>query len=112
MSDAGLCFMRARFYDPKFGRFLSEDPIYVAGDNPYTYAMANPLRYADPMGWSATSGEVSDEDAWAGLWFLVNVLGPIYKGRSYEINLGRGKEVNEKTHEERQRTCTAGFFKC
>ncbi|MDI1241819.1 MAG: RHS repeat-associated core domain-containing protein, partial [bacterium] len=30
-STIGLQFSRARFYDPKLGRFISEDPIGFAG---------------------------------------------------------------------------------
>ena len=47
----GLNLMRARFYDPRIGRFVSEDPIYIAGGiNLYTYAANSPLSFADPSG--------------------------------------------------------------
>jgi RHS repeat-associated protein len=53
LSDAnGLCFMRARFYDPIIGRFLSEDPIGLAGGdaNMYRYAWNDPVSFIDPTG--------------------------------------------------------------
>ncbi len=48
----GLHFMRARFYNPALGRFLSTDPINLrAGDtNLYRYVQNEPTRYADPSG--------------------------------------------------------------
>jgi RHS repeat-associated protein len=49
--DAGLLYYRARFYDPKVGRFISEDPTgLAAGINQYGYAAANPLSFVDPQG--------------------------------------------------------------
>ncbi|HPM81482.1 MAG TPA: RHS repeat-associated core domain-containing protein, partial [Candidatus Anammoximicrobium sp.] len=48
----GLTFMRARFYDPLAGRFISQDPIMWAGldVNLYRYAWDNPVLYVDPSG--------------------------------------------------------------
>lgn len=51
----GLQFMRARYYDPEIGRFLSKDPIPPAlGDietiNLYAYVKNNPIILIDPMG--------------------------------------------------------------
>ncbi|MFZ2631084.1 MAG: RHS repeat-associated core domain-containing protein [Desulfosalsimonadaceae bacterium] len=48
----GLYFMRARYYDPKVGRFISEDPKgFDGGDvNLYAYAGNNPVMFVDPSG--------------------------------------------------------------
>ena len=46
--DTELYFMRARFYDPSTGRFLSEDPIWAT--NLYPYADNNPIGNIDPKG--------------------------------------------------------------
>ncbi len=43
--------MRARWYDPDLGRFLSEDPIGLAGGiNYYLFAANDPINLADPSG--------------------------------------------------------------
>ena len=46
--DPGLYYLRARYYDPTIGRFMSQDPL-PAG-NPYAYVGNNPVRYVDPSG--------------------------------------------------------------
>jgi RHS repeat-associated protein len=48
----GLVYYRARYYNPAFERFMSEDPIGIrSGDiNFYGYVAGNPLRYVDPLG--------------------------------------------------------------
>jgi RHS repeat-associated protein len=53
MGDLGveLYHMRNRWYEPRTGRFLSEDPIGLAGGiNPYGFAGADPVNKADPTG--------------------------------------------------------------
>jgi RHS repeat-associated protein len=51
-NETGLFYYRARFYDPRLGRFLSQDPLgFAAGDvNLYRYVGNNPLGAADPSG--------------------------------------------------------------
>ncbi len=53
-SETGLYHYRARYYDPMSGRFLSEDPIGMAGGmNVYRYVDSNPINGTDPSGlWS------------------------------------------------------------
>jgi len=41
-------FMRARYYDPAIGRFMSEDPVWSV--NLYPYSNSNPLNNVDPSG--------------------------------------------------------------
>jgi len=55
MAEAdGMYFMRARFYDPDAGRFLSKDPVEGNGNaqrwDSYAYAGNSPLLAIDPAG--------------------------------------------------------------
>lgn len=53
--NTGLYYYRARYYHPGLQRFISEDPIGLAGGiNSYTYVLNNPLRYIDPLGLETT----------------------------------------------------------
>jgi RHS repeat-associated protein len=51
-SETGMYFYRARYYDPKVGRFVTKDPIgFGGGDvNLYSYTGQNPVNYTDPYG--------------------------------------------------------------
>ncbi|MEK6282278.1 MAG: RHS repeat-associated core domain-containing protein [Acidobacteriota bacterium] len=49
--ELGLLYYRARWYDAKQGRFVSEDPFGLrAGINLYSYVKNNPTKFTDPMG--------------------------------------------------------------
>ncbi len=47
--ESGLIYMRARYYEPGTGRFVSEDPG-LEGTNWYAYVMDNPTNAVDPTG--------------------------------------------------------------
>jgi RHS repeat-associated protein len=50
-ADTGLLYYRARWYEPQQGRFVSEDPIGLAGGiNLFAYVANNPLLFSDPSG--------------------------------------------------------------
>jgi RHS repeat-associated protein len=58
--DSGLYYMKARFYDPRLGRFVQPDTLFldqpqlclksVLECNLYSYARNNPLKFTDPDG--------------------------------------------------------------
>jgi RHS repeat-associated protein len=53
--ETGLHYNRYRYYDPKIGRFISKDPIGLAGGlNPHVYA-PNPVVWVDPLGLQKSS---------------------------------------------------------
>jgi len=50
-AETGLYYVRARYYDPQQGRFVSEDPIGLPGGlNLYTYTGNDPSNFTDPLG--------------------------------------------------------------
>jgi RHS repeat-associated protein len=49
--EINLYYYRARYYDPKIGRFLSEDPLGLSGGiNSYAYVSNVPTTNTDPSG--------------------------------------------------------------
>jgi hypothetical protein len=59
--------MRARYYDPTVGRFISEDPLGVAaGINPYTFADGDPVNFRDPSGLAPVPSDCPNFDKAGG----------------------------------------------
>jgi RHS repeat-associated protein len=54
-AETGLYYYRARYYDPRSGRFLRKDPIgFDGGDvNLYNYVLNSPTNKKDPVGLTA-----------------------------------------------------------
>lgn len=52
--ESGLIYMRARYYEPWSGRFISQDPT-LFGHNWFSYARNDPMSYADANGQSWTN---------------------------------------------------------
>jgi RHS repeat-associated protein len=64
--EVDVYYMRNRWYEPATGRFLSEDPIGLAGGiNPVVFAGADPVAGADPEGLIDTR---SPWGSWSGRW--------------------------------------------
>ncbi len=51
-AETGLYYYRARYYDPSAGRFISEDPLSLGGEdtNFYRYVDNDPANWFDPFG--------------------------------------------------------------
>lgn len=57
--ETGLSYNQFRYYDPSTARYISADPVGLAGGpNPFSY-VPNPLGYVDPMG--LTTSEVTEQ---------------------------------------------------
>ncbi|MCS7001192.1 MAG: RHS repeat-associated core domain-containing protein, partial [Candidatus Kapabacteria bacterium] len=53
--SGGLVYLRARYYGPQWGRFLTRDPLMGQHTqpqtfNPYAYVTNNPINLIDPSG--------------------------------------------------------------
>ena len=58
--DTGLYYYRARYYDPQLKRFISSDPIGIAGGvNTYQYVGGDPIGSYDPFGMEPNRGCVA-----------------------------------------------------
>lgn len=65
----GFYYMKARYYDPEVGRFISEDPLgFEGGDvNLYAYVRNLPTMFIDPLGldwiYEQSTGQLSHQPA-------------------------------------------------
>jgi RHS repeat-associated protein len=66
--DSGMFYMKARWYDPGSGRFLSVDPVILSITSPqtmnaYSYVSNNPINGNDPTGMFGEEAVNSDAEA-------------------------------------------------
>ena len=87
----GFYYYRARFYDPRLGRFVSQDPIgFDAGDsNLYRYVGNAPTQFIDPSGLTATiayptparvAASVASSAAGFAVGFVCGFLEALWRG--------------------------------
>jgi len=55
-SETNLHYNYFRYYEPETGRYISPDPIGLAGGlNVYAYVLQNPMSFTDPTGENAVA---------------------------------------------------------
>ncbi|MHC1724910.1 MAG: RHS repeat-associated core domain-containing protein [Syntrophobacteraceae bacterium] len=102
-AETGWHYNHYRYYDPKAGRYLTPDPIGLAGGiNPYVYVGNDPVNSIDPSGLAKTSIHAALEAAlvrgdvqeallmaqMAGMTLLANRLTPfLQSGGSGRCNI-------------------------
>ena len=104
MADLGLCNYKNRFYSPKLGRFLQNDPVrFDAGDeNLYRYVLNNPVNCADTTGQIITIQSYTAPNS-DGHTFsrptTARELAVWDKGLSQMSKSARGREILEKAND-------------
>ncbi|MBC3778079.1 RNase A-like domain-containing protein, partial [Pseudomonas sp. SWRI99] len=91
-AESGLHYNRHRYYDPRLGRYLTPDPVKLAGGvNQYQY-VPNPTGWVDPLGLSCNPcpGEIRADGPYS----------EIVPGGGLAANDSRGGHVIKK-HVER-----------
>jgi len=68
-ASTGLVYLRARYYQPATGRFLSkdlwtEDQLWPQALNPYVYVVNNPINLIDPSGLQGVGEEEPEGPYW------------------------------------------------
>ena len=105
--ESGLHYNWHRYYVPRLGRYLSSDPIGVAGGvNTYAYAEGNSISFTDPHGLNPLAG------AEAGFMGGTAVCGPICGAVGAAIGAGIGawgaNEAYNIYSESQERSSSAG----
>lgn len=91
--ESGLYYFRARYYDPKSGRFITQDrfpgvinlPLSL---NRYIYVGADPVNYADPDG-AFWTGIVIGAGIGAGIEIGTQVTTQLAQGSSFEESINK-----------------------
>lgn len=93
--ESGLHYNLARHYDPRLGRYLSQDPLFDPANrgNPYLYAGGDPLGRVDP------TGEIAPILAavliGAAVGAVIGAAVKAYETRGQDWNADRWKEIGK-----------------
>jgi len=64
----GLYYNRHRFYDPRLGAYISQDPIGLKGGINLSAYVRNPMQWGDPWGLDPTQVKTTDIGKIKGWW--------------------------------------------
>ncbi|WP_321283836.1 RHS repeat-associated core domain-containing protein [uncultured Vibrio sp.] len=85
-----------RFYDPETGRYISADPIGLAGGiNLYAYADQNPINYVDPDGLNPLALPAYEVIKWGGAALIAAFGAKAAKETADAINDASSEECSD-----------------
>lgn len=88
---SGLQYLRARYYDPATGQFISRDPLNAVTRSPYGYVANNPLNGSDPTGMFFGEGILGGiTDSFNPLKYYEEEIDSIENGCSYLESVNHG----------------------
>lgn len=93
-AETGFQYLRARYYDPGTGQFLTRDPLESQTRSPYAYADGNPANAVDPSGLSSCGAPrrcipiVQNVASFMGVRAALRGLGHYLSGNSGRESLG------------------------
>lgn len=95
--DAGLSYMRARFYDPSSGAFLQRDPMqYEDSVNLYAGFAHNPTSLRDPSGRKVNLESMKAEDRQSLIMSLAEITGLDLVIKDEELQINEKSRVEPK----------------
>jgi RHS repeat-associated protein len=81
-TETGFQYLRARYYDPSTGQFLTQDPIFAITGSRYGYTRNDPLNASDPLGSFSISNAIGQ--AWIDIgayhYFVTHTVGGCISG--------------------------------
>ncbi|TDM05883.1 MAG: hypothetical protein C4K60_14405 [Ideonella sp. MAG2] len=98
-AETGLCYNTFRYYDPDCGRFISQDPIGLAGGlNLYQFG-PNAIGWIDPWGWIGAPAGLPNT---AGVYTIING-NDVYVGSAGGGSVGMNGRVSDISHTKAQK---------
>ena len=94
-AESGLLHLRARYYDPSTGQFISRDPAVALTRQPYSYGYDNPLNMTDPtglLGWDDVK-HLGGMAAGAAANIVGNIHDNLTSGDPARVGLGVAESV-------------------